>query len=303
MRLLHLSDLHINPNYHKINIEKTEFVISNAIRSGFDHIIITGDITHDADKQSFLVFRNILKKYNLLDSKKATITIGNHDIFGGVYSVKDLINFPDRCKAVNYEAKVLSFLSYFEELFVDCIFPSSNIFPFYKIVDDLILVGVNTNDIYSVVKNPLASNGKVAQREFEDLEKIFSMPQVKEKRKIILAHHHFYKNNYGAKSSTNELWNKIEGFTLKLRGKKKLIKLFRKNKVDLVLHGHSHENKHYQRMGIDFFNSAGSIDNSSNSHVIKCILDINSKDIEIKQEALSLEQTNHITLVENICTT
>ncbi|MBK7105582.1 MAG: metallophosphoesterase [Ignavibacteriae bacterium] len=269
MRILHLSDLHLNPYYHKNNIEKTRTALTQAVIDGFDHLIVTGDIAHDADEESFKIFRNILKDFNLLDSKKTTVIIGNHDIFGGVYSVKDLINFPERCKTTNYNDQVLRFVNYFEELFIDCIFPEDgSVFPFAKIIDDIVLIGINTNDVYSVIKNPFASNGRVSKQEFTNIKLILSDKRIEKHKKIILSHHHFYKNNFEAKSSSNDLWNKIEGYTLKLRGKKKLLKLFTKNEIGLVLHGHSHENKNYSRLGIDFFNAGGSIDNEDDIHFL-----------------------------------
>lgn len=76
-------------------------------------------------------------------------------------------------------------------------------------------------------------------------------------------HHHFYKNLIEATSSQSHIWNRIEGYTLKLRGKKKLIKLFKENNIDVVLHGHSHEIKEYFRKGIRFLNAGATIDNNS----------------------------------------
>ncbi|MFZ1292453.1 MAG: metallophosphoesterase [Melioribacteraceae bacterium] len=274
MRILHLSDLHLNPNYHKNNIEKTRTALSQAAIDGFDHLIITGDIAHDADEASFKIFRDILKDFNLLDSKKTTVIIGNHDIFGGVYSVKDLINFPERCKKTNYVDQVLRFVNYYEELFVDCIFPDDkSVFPFAKILDESVLIGINTNDLYSVLMNPFASNGKVSKQDYENLKFILSDERIVNRKKIVLSHHHFYKNSFEAKSSSNELWNKIEGYTLKLRGKKKLLKLFKKNNIELILHGHSHENKNYSRLGINLFNAGGSIDNDDDTSIIVNYLD------------------------------
>jgi 3',5'-cyclic AMP phosphodiesterase CpdA len=300
MRILHISDLHLNPNYHKINIDKTRLAFSEALKKGFDHLIITGDVAHDADKESFLIFKNILKEFSLLDSPKTTIVIGNHDIFGGVYSVKDLINFPERCKFTNFEQKVMEFVNYFEELFVDCIFPSEeNIFPFAKIIGDFVFIGINTNDVYSVLKNPFASNGKITDKDFENLKLLLKNSKLDGKKKIILSHHHFYKNNYEAKSSGNDLWNKIEGYTLKLRGKKKLIKQFVKNDVKIVLHGHSHENKHYKRSGIDFYNSGGSIDNDE-PKVYLNFIDVENSNINIEQNELLLRAEENIVVMETM---
>jgi 3',5'-cyclic AMP phosphodiesterase CpdA len=290
MRIVHLSDLHINPFYNESNIKKVDLVLAAAIKMGFDHLVITGDISHDADQKSFELLRTMLHNLNLLDTKKTSITIGNHDIFGGVYTAKDLFNFPEKCRLTNYENRVLEFVSMFEELFVDCIFPSNKtFFPYAKIINDFVLIGINTNDRYSVLKNPFASNGRVANGDFEKLKSIFEIQSVKAKRKIVLAHHHFYKNNFEAKSSTNEIWNMIEGYTMKLRGKKKLLKLFKGNSVGLLLHGHSHENKEYKRMGIPIYNSAGSIDNENETLSILNTIDISKNDIIVNQYPFHLQ--------------
>jgi 3',5'-cyclic AMP phosphodiesterase CpdA len=293
MRIVHLSDLHFNPLYDSENIIKTTLFLENALKEGFDHLTISGDIAHNADTQSFEIFRNMLKEYDLLDSKKATITIGNHDIFGGVFTVKDLFGFPERCRMTDYDKSVSVFISHFEELFLDCYFPSKDsIFPFAKILGDKVIIGINTNDIYSRVKNPFASNGKVTNSDYENLLKIFNLESLRNKDKIILGHHHFYKNSFEAKSSNNELWNKIEGYTLKLRGKKKLLKLFKRNNVKLLLHGHSHENKHYNRMGIDIYNSAGSIDNDFTDRIFinKIFMQQNTIDIVEREISVPLKK-------------
>lgn len=295
MKILHLTDLHLNQNYFKLNFEKTKQILINASQMGFDHLAITGDIAHNADDQSFALFRSLLKDFNLLDSKKASITIGNHDIFGGVYSVKDLVDFPNRCRVTDYQNKVDRFLNYFEELFVDCYFPSQrNIFPFVKIINEIAFIGINTNDRYSVLQNPFASNGKVDKESYNNLVKIFQLNKISDKDKIILAHHHFYKNNFEAKSSTSQLWDKIEGYTLKLRGKKKLLKLFKKNKVKYILHGHSHENKYYERMGINIYNSAGAIDNEYKNLAVINIFDTKTNMMINKESNINSNQEKQI---------
>lgn len=295
MRILHLTDLHINPDYNRINIDKTESIIARALDYNIDHLAITGDISHDGDKESFFIFREILKKYNLLDPLKATITIGNHDIFGGVHTVKDLLNFPERSKNTDFNGKVSEFIRYFEELFVDTYFPVKDLlFPNVKVIGDFALISINTNDVYSPLKNPFSSNGKVSVAEQEGLKNIFTLPEFKDKTKIILSHHHYYKNSFESKSSSNEIWNKIEGYTLKLRGKKKLLKLFKNNNVPLILHGHSHENKKYQRMGIAIINSAGSIDNENPNLAVTNIVDLCSNQITLESEEIILQQFANI---------
>ena len=46
---------------------------------------------------------------------------------------------------------------------------------------------------------------------------------------------------------------------MKLRGKKELLKLFRKHGVTLVLHGHYHRSMEYTGKGMTFLNAGGSV--------------------------------------------
>lgn len=297
MRIIHLSDLHINPKFYKINIYKIEHVLLKAIEVGFDHLVVTGDISHDADKESLMIFKEILKKHGLLDSSKCTVIIGNHDIFGGVYTVKELFNFPERCKSTNYDDKIVQFLNVFEELFVDCVFASKDkIFPFAKVIGEYAFFGLNTNDVYSKIKNPFASNGKIYKHDFTDLEKLLKLPSFDNKTKILLAHHHFSKKNIEVKSSNYDLWNKIEGYTLKLRGKKSLINLFKRNDVKLVLHGHNHENSKYERRGITFYNSGASIDNNKINEAEMRIIEISEN--SIKSRAINIKLDLELELLQ-----
>jgi predicted phosphodiesterase len=99
-------------------------------------------------------------------------------------------------------------------------------------------------------------------------------PEFKDKTKIVLAHHHFYKKNVSSSSSEKTLWDKIEHFTMKLRGKKKLFKLFVENDVKLVLHGHSHEMREYKRKEITFLNAGASVETHSEGKPSLFLVDV-----------------------------
>ena len=257
-------------------------MLKNAIEKNCDHIVITGDVADNADEKDFLILRKILQTFNLLNPLKTSIIIGNHDIFGGVQTAYDVVNFPSKCMNVDYKARVHAFISYFEELFVGSFFPlADDVFPFAKEIKNFVLIGLNTIDEYSRIKNPFASNGKVNKTQFEALKTILASERFKEKRKIVLAHHHFYKNNVEAKSSESQMWNKIENYTMRLRGKKKLLNLFVENNIELVLHGHSHEMKDYFRKGIRFLNAGGSTDNDNKYDSQMYIIDINEQRVAV----------------------
>lgn len=287
MKIAHISDLHLSRIFKRYNIRKTKRLIKYCIEQGFDHLVITGDISDNCDEKDFLILRNILGNFNLLDSKKVTITIGNHDIFGGVQTAADVVNFPSKCLKTNYDEKVKSFVNHFNELFENAIFPiPGEKFPFAKIINDISIIGINSIAEYSRIKNPFASNGKVYSEDFQAVKAMLEFDSLKNKRKVIAIHHHFYKNLVQATSSQNHIWNKIEGYTLKLRGKKKLLKLFKENNVDIVLHGHSHEVKEYFRKGIRFINAGATVDNNSDTQAHVFFINLSADRISVQFKSL-----------------
>ena len=102
MKIIHISDLHLDTFYKQDNYIKTLLLFEYIADSGFDHVVITGDITENAEKSAFLMARNLLKKFNLLNPHKCTIIIGNHDIFGGVLLAEDILNYPKKCRLTNF---------------------------------------------------------------------------------------------------------------------------------------------------------------------------------------------------------
>jgi predicted phosphodiesterase len=71
---------------------------------------------------------------------------------------------------------------------------------------------------------------------------------------------------------------------MKLRGKKRLFKLFNEVGVDIVLHGHVHESKEYYRKGIRFLNAGASIKNNKDYlHINYLSLGKSKMNIEIQR--------------------
>ena len=287
MKIAHISDIHLCSEFKRNNIVKTKKLIKHAVEQSIDHLVITGDISDNAREKDFLILKKILETYNMFHSDKTTVVIGNHDIFGGVQTANDIINFPSKCLNTNYKEKVDRFVNIFKELFEDTYSPVENHpFPFVKVMGHVVLIGLNTIDKYSKLKNTFASNGHVSNLQREALNNILAMEQFKNKQKIILAHHHFNKSDIETKSSESFLWNHIESFTMKLRGKKKLFKLFKENGVKLVLHGHNHEIKEYFRKGIRFLNAGASVENELQNESGLFIIDINENELKVGLDIL-----------------
>ncbi len=263
MKLVHISDLHIDAINKKNNLSRARKVLEYISDTGYDHLIITGDITENGDKDSFELTRKLLKKFGMLDETKTSLVIGNHDIYGGVHLAEDIVNFPKKCKYTDYISKVKEFEHYFSETFSNTYRPVKNgPFPYVKEFDNFIIVGLNSIAKYSVLKNPFASNGIINRKQFRELERILGSPLYTYKKKIVLIHHHFCRDTFRNEESGYSLWNRIEHRTMKLYGKKNLIKLLKKYDTEMVLHGHLHETRKYFRKGLTFLNGGGSILNN-----------------------------------------
>ncbi|MBX2990513.1 MAG: metallophosphoesterase [Bacteroidetes bacterium] len=264
--IAHLSDLHISLDHSRHNIRKTRSLIEYCLRQGADHVVITGDITANGEKKEFEATRKIFRNYGLLDARKLSLLCGNHDVYGGVHRAEEILSFPKRCKTTNYDRKMREFREHFHEVFDSSEQSSPDISsPFVKVFDGVAIIGVHSIARYSRVKNPIGSNGEVDDKQFERLRKTLMAEHLKEKRKLVLIHHHFNKILSNGAGRAHSVWNAVERQTMKLRGKKRLLQLFAASSVDLVLHGHVHCNHEYMRKGIRFLNAGGSIlgDNST----------------------------------------
>ncbi len=275
MRIAHLSDLHFTTFFKRNDLAGINYLLEYALDQGAHHIVITGDLTDNAAESDFLILRQLFKKLDILNSQKLSLVIGNHDIFGGVQTAEDIFSFPDKCGKVNFNNQKRKFYSYFKETFNDCIYISNpGIFPYAKILNGILFVGINSIAEYSTSKNIFASNGSVSIDQFYETAKILEQFKYKAANKIILIHHHFNKVKVKGKNSFGNFWQNIEKQTMKLRKKKRLFNLFNRYDIDLVLHGHYHELSEYKREGIRFLNAGGSLKNNSKNLIGLNFIDI-----------------------------
>lgn len=290
MRIAHISDLHFSFKYKRNNILKTEELIRRSVELGSDHLIITGDISDNSEERDFELLAKILETNGLLSSEKASIVIGNHDIYGGVQTAADIINFPSRCLSTDYNEKIKIFFEYFGELFKNASFLiGDSPFPFVKKIGHFLILGMNSIDEYSRIKNPFASNGKIHKNERKKISGFFEDILLSDFRRIAAVHHHFYADSTDSKSSEAYLWNKIENFTMKMRGKKKMLKFFLENKFECVFHGHSHEMKEYFRKGIRFINAGASVDNGTEEEAHLFLVDFFNSFCQSNIESVKIE--------------
>lgn len=282
MRIAHLSDLHLSPDHFPERTEAFYTILQKCRSLKTDHIVITGDITNQGKPKEFAHARSILKEFGLLDPERLTVTIGNHDIFGGPYFAEDVLSFPGFCRQTDYDAKVKEFYGTFRESFEGCKYLAGpSIFPFVKMVQDVVFVGLNSVAPWSTLKNPLGSNGEVGKHQFHKLKEVLTSGMMEGKTVIVLIHHHFSKTaSTGAKGKLEHLWHAIESGTMKLWKKKRLFTLFKKTSVGKVLHGHMHHHGEYERKDVRFLNAGGTMFANPKGERFFHLLNVNGNQIE-----------------------
>lgn len=255
-RIAHISDTHISPEYDRGNIIRLKSLLAHAVDEAFDHIVITGDITGQGEIRGYRSIRRLLKHFDLLKYDKLSVTIGNHDIFGGVHRAEDIFTFGQHCRGIDYSAKIDLFEHSFREILPKKAYPGQNVFPYVKIVGPTALIGVNSIHRFHPVFNPVGSNGGVSESQIEGIEKLLGHPSLADLEKVILIHHHFNKYQPYSQSLGSRLYQKFESQTLKLYGKEEVEEVFRRGEVGVVLHGHTHIEGVYSRSGIIFSSAA-----------------------------------------------
>jgi 3',5'-cyclic AMP phosphodiesterase CpdA len=260
LTIAHLSDFHISAEHRRNHIGRARRALEYARSLHVDHVVVTGDITANGDPADFRIARSLFGSAGLLDAGKLTVTIGNHDVFGGVHTAEEVLTFPGHCKATDDRAKIREFGFAFGETFAHTLRHSDKrLFPFAKILGDVALIGVNTVAAHSRFKNPIGSNGAVDDRSFDLLVELLESPLLHAKHKIVALHHHFCRMRDVQPSAAHSVWGAIERQTMKLHGKSRLLKLFSRTSVEMVLHGHVHVSNEYCRGGVRFVNAGGSV--------------------------------------------
>ena len=103
-------------------------------------------------------------------------------------------------------------------------------------------------------------------------------PSLKNRYKIVLIHHHLAKNI------------KFVEWIFGIRNRKKIVELFSKHKIDLVLHGHRHINSGYEVGGLKVQEAGASARYTKNNSGNYSIYEIkNNKFIDKKVRVLDFK--------------
>lgn len=263
MRIAHLSDPHINLKYHPQHLPRLRRVLEDALKRGADHIVISGDLTSNADHRDLRTTRRLFEMLGIMSPSKLTIVPGNHDIYGGPHLADDILAFPEHCRTCNTQEQLAVFQENFAELFSDSITIGGLPYPFLKRLKHVAFMGINSIAEHSLTGNPVGSNGEITKSERAIVTQLGNNHawQTAQFRIVVMHHHLFGRKDLvrmGAPAARG-LASMIEHRTLKLHGKRRILRAFEEAGADLVLHGHVHFTGQYERNGLACLNSAGAV--------------------------------------------
>ncbi len=224
MRIAHLSDLHLlepdvrrrslrdrvrlgylslfRPIDAEARIRRAVRALERAKQQGFDHLVISGDLTEDGGQEQFEELARVLGE-SRIDPYKVTLVPGNHDTYDGPREFARALEGPLRPYAEasgGHAGKVID-------------------------LGEAVLLPLNT----AVHQHWAYSWGHIDSEGFEGLERRATDPGIAKRAVVVVQHHAPTRHPIAALQ-----W--IDG----LRGYSRLLALLSKLRGVQVLHGHLH---------------------------------------------------------------
>lgn len=258
--IVHISDPHLSRLFYREHLKSFKILLRELIATGFDHLVISGDMVSTGDEEDFYVSRQILERLSLLSGRTLTVVPGNHDIFGGPHRATDVLSFPQHIRGIDYRRHLQMFTAMYGESFEGAYrLDEASPFPFIKRTGPFLLIGLNSVMPWSVLNNPLGTNGMLDERQLQGLESLRGSDLLEKLIPVAVVHHHF--NDVGNEKNGIEstLWERIESSTMRMKKRRKTLRLLQSLNVRYILHGHIHRNEIYAREGITLANGAGSV--------------------------------------------
>jgi 3',5'-cyclic-AMP phosphodiesterase len=256
MKIAHISDIHLDSQENPECLTDIDMLLSELLRSGHDHIVLTGDIVDVANFDDLYRLREIFESHGILNWEKVTIIPGNHDIFGK-YEFKGDGMLKTAARAASavglkYQDRMQEFCEVFRETITEEPVLNST-FPFIKILqggkNGIAIVSFNSVLEWTVAMNPVGSRGRIDDRQLADIQSPEIVDLLKDKFVISLSHHAYHIYNPRNAADSVFLWS------MELVGKESYLQAMKKIGVKVALHGHYHRIMDYHIEGIHFINS------------------------------------------------
>ncbi|NTV05155.1 MAG: metallophosphoesterase [Chlorobiaceae bacterium] len=253
VKIAHISDLHILGKLDRRQLGDLDRLLAHFNTAGFDHLVISGDISNSADPGDWRILRDKLESHGLFHWDKTTVIAGNHDLINLEEEMRfyNALNPLPMVRKKAFQRKLSAFCTFFHELITGDE-QGNNAFPFVKIIKypsvNIAFVALNTVHPWYPADNPLGARGFISSGQLRALSLESVLSSLRECFVIGLCHHAF--KVYG----TDSLIDQAFDWTMELKNREELLALMKTMHAKLVLHGHFHRFQSYTVDGITFIN-------------------------------------------------
>ncbi|NTU97678.1 MAG: metallophosphoesterase [Chlorobiaceae bacterium] len=251
VKIAHISDLHLSGWLDRRQISAFDRLLEHFTIEGFDHIVISGDLSNGASTADWKIVKDALARHGLYHWEKATVVAGNHDLTNLEEEMRfyNALNPFPAFRMTTFRKKLAEFCSFFSELITGNGSPS---FPFIKVLNypplSLAIVAVNSVHPWFPADNPLGARGEISSGQLRALVQPDVLDSLKERFVIGLCHHAY--RVYG----TDALIDQAFDWTMELKNRDEFLNTMKLISAQLVLHGHFHRFQTYMADGIPFVN-------------------------------------------------
>ncbi|NTV99239.1 MAG: metallophosphoesterase, partial [Chlorobiaceae bacterium] len=80
VKIAHISDLHLSGWLDRRQISALDRLFGHFAEEGFDHIVISGDLSNTASPGDWKIVKDALARHGLYRWETVTVVAGNHDL-------------------------------------------------------------------------------------------------------------------------------------------------------------------------------------------------------------------------------
>jgi len=253
IKIAHLSDLHFSGRQDRRQLDDFKRMLDHFNTEGFDHLVISGDLSNNADPADWCVVREKLEDHGWYHWEKTTIIVGNHDLINLEEEMRfyNALNPLQSVRKKAFERKLAEFCLFFQEL-ITGEGQGGAAFPFLKIINypcvKIAFVALNSVYPWYPADNPLGSRGVITSGQLRALGHESVLASLKGSFVIGLCHHAY--RVYG----TDSLLDQAFDWTMELKNREEFLALMQNLGARVVLHGHFHRFQFYTIQGVSFVN-------------------------------------------------
>ena len=253
LKIAHISDLHFSGRQDRRQLQGFDRLLAHFNTAGLDHLVISGDLSNNADPADWRIVREKLESHGLYHWEKTTVIVGNHDLINLEEEMRfyNALNPLQSVRKKAFERKLEEFCLFFQEL-ITGEKRGSAAFPFVKIINyfsvKIAFVALNSVYPWYPADNPLGARGVISSGQLRALGRESVLASLKGCFVIGLCHHAY--RVYG----TDSLIDQAFDWTMELKNREEFLALMKAMDAKLVLHGHFHRFQFYTAQGITFVN-------------------------------------------------